>query len=203
MATDDYCYFCNRYWFYCICTAKQVITMPYIQETPDFKTEYKVHYDLPTKELCKIWTNGCFDILHTGHIKLFEFAEEQVELLGFRDFKLTVGIDSDRRIQDKKSYLRPIISEEDRKEILMSLSYVDDVVIFDSDRELENLIKIYSPDLLVVGEEYKDEDIIGFNYAHYVRKFPRIEKYSSTNIVDNILLKYSHRNIKNIDDIPF
>jgi len=98
--------------------------------------------------LIKIWTNGCFDILHRGHIELFKYAKS----LGN---ELTVGVDSDGKVMRDKGPCRPINNLEDRVEILNAIRYIDRVVYFDSCDELELLIKNYNPDVIVVGSDWK------------------------------------------------
>ena len=114
-----------------------------------------------------IWTNGCYDILHVGHVKLLKYAKS----LGDR---LIVGIDSDSRVRDMKGISRPINNQDDRQEMLQSNQYVDEVVIFNSDDELRNLIKIYDIHTMVVGDEYRIKEVIGSENCHttvYFKKF--------------------------------
>ena len=106
----------------------------------------------------KIWVNGCFDIVHRGHIELFKYAKE----LG--DY-LVVGIDSDFRIKRSKGESRPINSQSDRKFLLESIQYIDKVVIFDNDDDLTSSINLYSPDIMIVGSDYKNKKVIGSEYA--------------------------------------
>jgi len=124
-----------------------------------------------------VWVNGCFDILHRGHIELFEYAKS----LG--DF-LIVGIDSDNRIREHKGPNRPINNHQDRKFFLKSIKYVDEVVVFESNTELENWIKFYEPDILVVGSEYKDEGVVGSEYAKNIEFFDRVKGYSTSKILE-------------------
>ena len=104
--------------------------------------------------MTKIWTNGCFDILHRGHIELFKYAKP----LGN---ELTVDVDSDRKIMRDKCIYRPINNLEDRMEILNSIRYIDRVVHFDSRDELEYIIKHYNTDIIVVGSDWKGKEVIG------------------------------------------
>lgn len=99
------------------------------------------------------FTNGCFDILHVGHIRLLQFAREHCD-------RLVVGVNSDPSIKRLKGPTRPINSEVDRAELLGALSFVDAVVIFDEDTPLE-LIKTVSPGLLVKGADYTIDKIVG------------------------------------------
>ena len=101
----------------------------------------------------KIWTNGCFDILHIGHIKMLQYARSLGD-------NLIVGIDSDRRVKELKGDSRPINNQDDRREFLLSLSCVDDVFIFDSKEEMCNILVEQGIQELVVGEEYKNKEEI-------------------------------------------
>lgn len=127
----------------------------------------------------KIWLNGCFDILHPGHIALFKFAAD----LG--DY-VCVGIDSDERIKYHKGPDRPINNFKDRKVILESIKYINDVIVFSTDEELKSAIKNYSPDIFVIGSDYIDKPIIGQEYAKKIIYFNRIKEYSSSNIIEKI-----------------
>jgi len=123
-----------------------------------------------------VWTNGCFDILHRGHIELFKYAKS----LGN---KLIVGIDSDAKVKQDKGNERPINCVKDRKFILESISYVDEVLIFDSTQELENLIKQTKPDIMVIGSDWKNKTVIGRKYATNLLFFDRVGNYSTTDIL--------------------
>src|SRR6266446_2210557 len=107
-----------------------------------------IGYGREIAKLIKIWTNGCFDVLHRGHIELFKYAKS----LGN---ELTVGIDSDRKVMRDKGLNRPINNLEDRIELLKSIRYIDRVVHFDSSAELEYIIAHYNPDIIVVGSDWK------------------------------------------------
>lgn len=125
----------------------------------------------------KIWTNGCFDVLHIGHLRLLEHAKS------CGDF-LTVGIDSDDRIKKLKGKDRPINSEFLRTEMLKAIKWVDNVVVFSSDKELEQLVQLTS-DLMIIGSDYRSKKIIGSQHSK-VEFFDRIEDYSTTNLVKRI-----------------
>jgi len=126
-----------------------------------------------------IWTNGCFDILHPGHIELFKVAKS----LG--DF-LVVGIDDDQKVRCDKGENRPINDLHFRKSMLESIRYIDIVLPFGSKRELKNLIQLYSPDILLIGGDWRNGDVVGKNYAKEVRFFDRVGNYSTTSIIDKI-----------------
>src|SRR5215813_12428181 len=115
-------------------------------------------------KLIKIWTNGCFDILHRGHIELFKYARSLGD-------ELTVGVDSDRKVMRDKGHERPINNLEDRIEMLNSIRYIDKVVHFDSIDDLECLIKNHKPDIMVIGSDWKGKRIIGGICAKEVQFF--------------------------------
>lgn len=124
-----------------------------------------------------IFTNGCFDILHIGHIKLLEYAKSLGD-------KLIVGINSDPSIKLLKGNNRPINSEKNRKFILESIKYVDEVIIFNEETPL-NLIKEIKPSIIVKGGDYKAENVVGYGIADIVI-FEYIDGYSTTKIIENI-----------------
>ena len=124
-----------------------------------------------------VWVNGCFDILHRGHIELFEYAKT----LGPR---LVVGIDSDEKVKIDKGESRPYNNQEDRKYFLESIRYIDSVFVFNSKEGLKNLIKSVSPDIMVVGSDWKGKEIVGSEHTKEVKYFNRIKQYSTTNILE-------------------
>jgi D-glycero-beta-D-manno-heptose 1-phosphate adenylyltransferase len=126
-----------------------------------------------------IWTNGCFDILHPGHIELFKACKS----LGDR---LIVGIDTDEKVQSDKGPERPINDICHRYSILSAIKYIDIVHVFGSTRELEELVQFYNPDILVVGSDWRNGTVVGKQYAKEVRYFSRVGGYSSTNVIDKI-----------------
>lgn len=125
----------------------------------------------------KVWVNGCFDVLHRGHYELFNYAKSLGDLL-------TVGIDSDEKIKKDKGDGRPFNNVEDRAYALESLRAVDKVRIFNTREELENNIKEYSPDILVVGSDWKNKEVVGCKYAKKIVYFNRIGEYSTTSILN-------------------
>ena len=132
------------------------------------------------KSMKSIFVNGTFDILHPGHIQLLNYAKS----LGGT---LTVGIDSDRRVREKKGYARPVYNVGDRAYMLQNLKAVDYVVIFDSDEELERCIKTVKPDIMVVGSDWKGKSVIGSMDSAEVRFFDRIEEYATTKTIQSII----------------
>ncbi len=130
-----------------------------------------------------VFTNGCFDILHTGHITYLEKAKK----LGNR---LIIGLNTDNSIQRLKGPLRPIFNETDRAKLLASLESVDMVVLFDQDTPAE-ILRLLRPDVLVKGSDYKVEEVIGREYAGRVELISFENGYSTSNIIREILLKYA------------
>lgn len=125
-----------------------------------------------------VFTNGCFDILHIGHIDYLNKAH----LLGT---KMVIGLNSDASVKRLKGESRPINNEKNRAEMLAALQCVDAVVIFEEDTP-ELLIKDIEPDFLVKGGDYKIEDIVGRQYAKEVRTIPFTEGYSTTGIIEKL-----------------
>ncbi len=124
-----------------------------------------------------VWTNGCFDLLHRGHIEMLQYARS----LGH---SLVVGIDSDTRVQSSKGPTRPINSVTDRKAVLEALGAVDKVEIFNSDDELCQCIKDNNIDIMVVGSDWKGKPVVGAEYANEVRYFKRISDLSTTQLIE-------------------
>jgi len=123
-----------------------------------------------------IWVNGTFDILHVGHIALLEHARSVGDYL-------VVGIDSDERVRELKSKDRPINCLEDRKTMLEALRFVDKVVTFGTDEELENWIKQLQP-IMVIGDDYKDKRVVGSEFAKGLYFFTKVDGYSTTKILE-------------------
>jgi D-beta-D-heptose 7-phosphate kinase/D-beta-D-heptose 1-phosphate adenosyltransferase len=123
----------------------------------------------------KVWVNGTFDILHVGHLKLLEFASSFGQV--------RVGIDTDKRVKELKGINRPFNNIENRKYFLESLKFVNDVVTFDSQEELVNLIKEYQPDYMIVGDDYKGKIVYGSEYTKQLIFFEKIQNYSTTKIL--------------------
>jgi len=126
-----------------------------------------------------IFVNGCFDVLHPGHIQLFKYAKS----LG--DY-LIVAIDSDKRVSEMKGPERPIFSQSDRSQTLEAIRYIDVVHIFDSKEDLENLLKSIAPDIMIVGSDWKDKEVVGEQYAKTVRFFDRVGEYSTTKTLQGL-----------------
>ncbi len=131
--------------------------------------------------MTKVIVNGTFDILHLGHIRLLEYARSQPQSYVY------VLIDSDRRVRELKGHSRPVHTEYERASFLFALKAVDRVDIFDSDQELIDYIKNYAPDVMIKGSDYKDKPIIGSEYCKKIIFYDRLEKYSTTNKIQDII----------------
>ena len=102
----------------------------------------------------KVWVNGCFDILHIGHLELLKYAKTMGDIL-------LVGVDSDTKVKKDKGKTRPFKNLSDRIKMLEFLRPVDKVYSFNTTLELQNLIKEICPDLMVVASDWKGKTVIG------------------------------------------
>ncbi|MDR3243800.1 MAG: adenylyltransferase/cytidyltransferase family protein [Elusimicrobiota bacterium] len=147
----------------------------------------KKEADILCKKLKKegkkiVFTNGCFDLLHLGHISLFQKAKS----LG--DF-LIAAINSDKSLKSLKGSKRPLVRQNDRAKILLSLKAIDAVIVFGEQTPYE-LLKLLKPDILVKGADYKIKDIIGAEFVKKVYRFPFIKDRSTTNLINLIIERY-------------
>jgi rfaE bifunctional protein nucleotidyltransferase chain/domain len=129
-----------------------------------------------------VFTNGCFDLLHVGHITLLEKCRE------FGD-KLIVGINSDASVQRLKGPQRPLVKEGDRARILAALAATDAITIFDEDTPLE-LLKAFRPDVIVKGGDYSEATVVGAaevrSWGGRVEIVPTVPGFSTTAIVNKM-----------------
>ena len=116
-----------------------------------------------------IWTNGCFDILHRGHIELFKYAKSLGDWL-------VVGVDTDERIRAAKGVSRPFNTIEDRIAMLESIKYIDEIRVFDHEDELDTQILLSKAEIMVVGSDYKDKEVIGSRHVKRLKFFDRIRR---------------------------
>ena len=138
----------------------------------------------PRKQGYKIaFTNGCFDILHWGHVQYLQGAKKAARIL-------IVGLNSDRSVRKIKGPKRPIVNEQARANVLASLSCVDYVVLFNEETPLD-LIKAVKPDILIKGADWKGKGAVGSDYVRanggkieYIKYIPG---FSSTDIVKRIV----------------
>lgn len=138
----------------------------------------------------KIFVNGSFDLLHTGHLELLNYAKS----LGTH---LLVAIDTDARITQQKGKSRPINPFHIRKAIMENLKAVDRVVSFNSDEELVRIVKDYSPDIMIKGSDWKYKEIIGAKYAKTIVFFNRSNGESTTKTINSYLARVSNENFSN------
>ncbi len=133
-----------------------------------------------------VFTNGCFDLLHVGHVRYLEEAKARGDVL-------VVGINSDRSVRGLKGSNRPILPQEERSEVLSGLSCVDYVTIFDEETPLE-LIKSLQPHVLVKGGDWTRETTVGREIVEQsggeVVIVPFQEGASTTNLIETILKRY-------------
>ena len=137
------------------------------------------------KELSKlnktiVFTNGCFDILHAGHVKYLEEAKSYGDVL-------VLGLNSDASVRRLKGESRPINNEEDRAVVLSALEAIDFVVVFDEDTPYE-LIKLVKPDILVKGGDYEGKEVVGSDIAKETRLVQFVEGKSTTKIIQKAQL---------------
>jgi len=131
-----------------------------------------------------VWVNGTFDVLHMGHINLFQKAHEIASKSKYYDWKVIVGVDTDRRVKEKKGSSRPVNNLQNRMDFLNSIKYIDQVWEFDTDKELRELMCHFSPRWMVIGEDYKDKEIIGSEYVKEIIYVPRYQGLSSSAIIN-------------------
>jgi D-beta-D-heptose 7-phosphate kinase/D-beta-D-heptose 1-phosphate adenosyltransferase len=134
-----------------------------------------------------VFTNGCFDIIHRGHIEYLTNARSLGDIL-------IVGVNTDNSIKRIKGEKRPIVPEADRAFIVANLAPVDHVCLFDEDTPYE-LIRQIVPDVLVKGADWKNDDIVGKDIVEqaggHVRTIPFISNRSTSTIIEQILKRFS------------
>ena len=125
-----------------------------------------------------VFTNGCFDILHRGHIDYLQKTKKLGDIL-------IVGVNSDASVKRLKGNSRPINTVQDRIYLLEAMSCIDEVVVFEEDTPYE-LLRWIKPDILVKGGDYKPEEVVGREFAGEVRILPFIEGYSTSGVVEKL-----------------
>jgi len=135
-----------------------------------------------SKKQVIVFTNGCFDIIHSGHLDLLKEAKSYGD-------KLIVGLNSDKSISKLKGSDRPIINQSERKKILSALKFVDEVIIFNEENPLK-LIKKLKPNILVKGADYTKEQVVGGkfveSYGGQIKLVKLTKGKSTSNIIDKI-----------------
>ena len=146
------------------------------------KNNYSTINKIKSEEKKIVFTNGCFDLLHVGHIRYLSQAKDLGDIL-------IIGLNSDKSVKKLKGNNRPINSFEDRAKLLAALKSVDLVIMFE-EQTPENLIKEIIPDVLVKGGDYDIKEIVGYqtviDNGGQVKTLSFYEGYSSTNYIDKI-----------------
>ena len=136
--------------------------------TPSFRKQNKM-----------VFTNGCFDLMHRGHVYSMSRAREMGDLL-------VVGLNSDASVSKLKGSGRPVNLQQARAEVLAAMAFVDFVIIFHEDTPL-NLIRTVRPHILVKGGDYKEEDVVGYievtSWGGRVEIIPLLKGYSTSAII--------------------
>jgi|LakMenE18May11ns_1017448.scaffolds.fasta_scaffold9958430_8 D-beta-D-heptose 7-phosphate kinase/D-beta-D-heptose 1-phosphate adenosyltransferase len=145
----------------------------------------KIIYDYEIDKITKIskkhnivFTNGCFDILHSAHIELLKFAKNQGDIL-------IVGLNSDDSIKRLKGETRPINNIDERAKILSLFDFIDYIIVFSDDTPL-NIITMLTPDVLIKGSDYNKENIIGKEFVKQIILFDFVQNKSSTRVINKI-----------------
>lgn len=165
-----YCFYTNKELFFSIYKSSIIATY-YVQEAG---------VSIINKSIIKnfteiVFTNGCFDILHDGHIRLLKFAKTLGD-------KLVIGLNSDMSVKKNKGDSRPINSQEIRKRNLKRLNLADEIIIFNEKTPL-NLIKKIKPSTIVKGSDYKKSTVVGNKLAK-IEIFPKYKNFSTTKIIN-------------------
>ena len=129
-----------------------------------------------------VFTNGCFDLLHVGHLRVFREAKRRGDIL-------IVGLNSDASVKKLKGPDRPLVPEKERAELLANLELIDYVIIF-AEETPENLIRAIRPDVLVKGADYKLRQIVGledvYNNGGEVVQIPILPRHSTSQMIKGL-----------------
>ena len=133
-----------------------------------------------------VFTNGCFDLVHLGHIDYLEKAQNLGD-------KLVLGLNTDASVSRIKGPLRPVVNQEARARLMAALSFVDTVILFDEPTPLQ-LIEAIKPDILVKGDDYSIETIVGADFVlangGEVKTISLVEGYSTTKLIEKVKKAY-------------
>lgn len=130
----------------------------------------------PTK---RVWLNGTFDVLHLGHIKLFQHAKTL-----YPNSTICVGVDTDDRVRQLKGPNRPINPLAFRVEFLKSIRFIDEVRTFQTDSDLRNEIASFNPDVMCIGDDYRHHTIIGEELIPHIEYVGRFDSLSTTSLIE-------------------
>ena len=151
-------------------------------QSPPATIDLKAITDRQKQNEKVVFTNGCFDILHVGHLRYLQLAKDLGDLL-------VVGLNSDNSVKRLKGEKRPIVCESERCEMLLGLKPVDYVLLFEEDTPIE-LIRSIRPQCLVKGGDWPIEKIVGYelvkSYGGKVLSLPFVEGKSSSNIISKM-----------------
>jgi len=164
--------------------------MKYSNKLKDLNSLKKITQKLNKERKKVVFTNGCFDIIHPGHIKLLKEAKKRGNIL-------ITAINSDKSIQKIKGNRRPVFNDKARAEIISSLDFVDYVIIFDEPTPYK-LIKQLKPDILVKGGDWKKQKIVGKNIVDKIVRVKPLRGYSTTATIEKIIKLYKGGAKKNI-----
>jgi D-beta-D-heptose 7-phosphate kinase / D-beta-D-heptose 1-phosphate adenosyltransferase len=134
---------------------------------------FKDYQDARAQGMPIVFANGCFDLLHPGHVSLLEYSAS----LGF----VVVGLNSDRSVSLLKGSGRPVMSESEREYMLLACKFVGQVVIFDEETPLRTIERI-RPDLIVKGGDYAEREVVGAHIAE-VRLFAPVFDFSTSKLI--------------------
>lgn len=141
---------------------------------------------LKTRRKKIVFTNGCFDLLHWGHVKYLQDAKKKGDIL-------VVGINSDSSVKRIKEEKRPVVNEKDRLRLVAALESVDYVVLFKEDTPLK-IIKFIKPDVLVKGADWNKNNIVGrdiiLSYGGRVSTIKFVKGYSTSNLIKKIAKRF-------------
>lgn len=129
-----------------------------------------------------VFTNGCYDLVHAGHLTLLEKARRLGDVL-------VVGLNSDSSVRKLKGPSRPLVDEKNRARLLAALECVDYVTVFPEETPAE-LIKALKPDILVKGGDYAPDQIVGRGDVKRVVRVPLVKGFSTTNLIRKIVSAY-------------
>lgn len=142
--------------------------------------------NLPFSNVKLVFTNGCFDIIHSGHIQSLLFAKSKGD-------KLLVAINSDESIKKIKGNLRPFVPLIHRINVISALDMVDYVIAFDEETPY-NLIERIRPNILIKGEDYKNKDVVGSEFVSEVYYAPFYDDISSSTLINSFIDKIQNGN---------
>lgn len=156
--------------------------MKYLHKLKNISSLKKIIKEYKEKGQKIVFTNGCFDIIHPGHIKILKSAKSHGDIL-------VVALNSDSSVKKLKGPRRPILNQKARVQIVSALEFIDYVILFNETTPYA-LIKEIQPDILVKGGDWKMENIVGRNVVKKVIRVKPDKNYSTTAVINKILKTY-------------